>query len=136
MHTCTKKLYYHYPGWHQPSAVFEYLVHNETMENLSLEQKSILVAAATNASLYFTLHLQSENELSLERMMAKGIETHEFPIELMKELYQLSKETLLEECSKDEFSLEVLKSYQAYMNRMQLWGPMSGGGIWKWRGNN
>lgn len=128
-------MYYHYPGWHQPSAVFEYLVHNDTMNTLSKEQKSILVAAATNASLYFTLHLQSENELSLERMMAKGIETHAFPDELLHELYESSKVTLIEECSKDEFSHEVMLSYKAYLNRMSLWGPMSGGGIWKWRSN-
>lgn len=104
------------------------------MNTLSKEQKSILIAAATNASLYFTLHLQSENELSLERMMDKGVEIHGFPDELMQELYVSSKETLLEECGKDEFSKEVMVSYKAYLNRMRQWGPMSGGGIWKWRG--
>ena len=104
------------------------------MDTLSKEQKSILVAAATSASLYFTLHLQAENELSLERMMDVGIETHAFPDELLAELYASSKTTLIEECSKDEFSHEVMLSYKAYLNRMRLWGPMSGGGIWKWRG--
>ena len=133
LHTCSKKLYYHYPGWHQPSAVFEYLVHNETMNTLSKEQKSILIAAATNSSLYFTLHLQSENELALERMIEKGVETHAFPDELLKELYESSKATLIEECSKDSFSHEVMLSYKSYLTRMRQWGPMSSGGIWKWR---
>jgi TRAP-type mannitol/chloroaromatic compound transport system substrate-binding protein len=26
LHKTTKKLIYHYPGWHQPSAVFEFLI--------------------------------------------------------------------------------------------------------------
>jgi TRAP-type mannitol/chloroaromatic compound transport system substrate-binding protein len=106
------------------------------MDTLSKEQKSILVAAATMSSLYFTLHLQSENELALERMMEKGVETHAFPDELLKELYESSKATLLEECSKDKFSHEVMLSYKSYLLRMRQWGPMSSGGIWKWRSAN
>ena len=133
LHTSNKKLVYHYPGWHQPSAVFEYLLHKDLVNTLSKEQIAILEAASIQASLYFTLHLQSENELALERIMGKGIKTHLFSDDLLQTLNLLSNQTLEEVCSKDPFSLEVLISYRGFLERMTKWGPMSGSAIWKWR---
>ncbi len=133
MHNSKKELYYHYPGWHQPSAVFEYLLHKDLYNSLSNEQTAILNAASIQASLYFTLHLQSENQLALERILNKGVKTHAFPDDLLETLHQLSNQTLENVCSKDPFSTEVLRSYQSFLERMRKWGPMSGSAIWKWR---
>jgi len=108
-------------------------LHRNLYNTLSNEQIAIINAASIQASLYFTLHLQSENELALERIMAKGIKTHAFSDDLLKTLSHLSNQTLEEECSKDPFSLEVLRSYQSFQERMTKWGPMSGSAIWKWR---
>ncbi len=66
-------------------------------------------------------------------MKANGVETHRFPDELLEKLHESSNQTLGEICSKDEFSLRVLKSYIDFLERMRKWGPMSSSAIWKWR---
>lgn len=110
-------------------------MHRDLYNSLSKEQTSILEAASIQSSLYFTLHLQSENELALQRIINNGVKTHAFPDDLLVTLSHLSNQTLEEVCSKDQFSSEVLKSYQNFLERMRKWGPMSGSAIWKWRRN-
>lgn len=110
-------------------------MHKSLYNSLSNQQIAILNSASLQASLYFTLHLQSENELSLERMIQQGVETHAFSDGLLEKLNILSNETLEEVCNQDEFSLEVFKSYKSFLERMRKWGPMSGSAIWKWRNN-
>jgi TRAP-type mannitol/chloroaromatic compound transport system substrate-binding protein len=133
LHKTKKKLYFHYPGWHQPSAVFEYLIPKDIYNSLSDEQVAMIDSASINASLHFTLHLQAENELVLEKMMKAGVELHRFPDELILKLRDASRQVLNETMKQDDFSYEVYKSYMGYLERMSLWGPMSGSAIWKWR---
>lgn len=136
LHKTKKKMYFHYPGWHQPSAVFEFLINKDLHSTLSNQQIHMLKVASLNASLHFTLHLQSENELVLEKMMKAGVELHEFPRELLAELKVISSDVLKETMSQDKFSSEVMGSYMKYLERMSSWGPMSGKALWKWRQEN
>jgi TRAP-type mannitol/chloroaromatic compound transport system substrate-binding protein len=133
LHKTKKKLYFHYPGWHQPSAVFEFLLNKDLHNSLSNEQVAMLNAASLQASLHFTLHLQAENELVIEKMVKQGIELHQFPDELLGELKKISTEVLKDTMDQDEFSKEVMKSYLGFLSRMSKWGPMSGSALWKWR---
>ncbi len=133
LHKTKKKLICHYPGWHQPSAVFEFLINNNTYKTLSKEQVAMIKAASLEASLHFTLHLQAENELVIEKFKAMGVEFHQFPDNLLKELKKISDEVLDETMKQDSFSTEVMKSYLSYLDRMSKWGPMSGSALWKWR---
>ena len=93
----------------------------------------MLNAASIQASLHFTLHLQADNEVVLERMIEQGVQLHQFPNEVLQKLKALSSEVLEETCGKDDFSREVMASYQAFLDRMSKWGPMSGSALWKWR---
>ena len=135
LHKCKKKLYFHYPGWHQPSAVFEYLISKDLYLSLSEEQVAMLNSATLHSGLLFTLHLQAENELVLEKMMKSGVEIHKFPDEMLLKLKETAKGVIENTMKEDKFSYEVYQSYMKYLERMALWGPMSGSAIWKWRSN-
>jgi TRAP-type mannitol/chloroaromatic compound transport system substrate-binding protein len=133
LHKTKKKLICHYPGWHQPSAVFEFLLNKDVYNELSKEQVAMINAAAMQASLHFTLHLQAENELVIEKFKKQGVEFHQFPDELLQKLKIISSEVLKETMNQDEFSKEVMESYLKFLTRMSEWGPMSGSALWKWR---
>ena len=66
-------------------------------------------------------------------MIVNGVETHEFPDSLLKQLNVMSNETLEEVCKTDPFSMRVYNSYFEFLSRMRKWGPMSTSAIWKWR---
>jgi TRAP-type mannitol/chloroaromatic compound transport system substrate-binding protein len=136
LHKTKKKFYFHYPGWHQPSAVFEFLINKDLYSTLSNQQIHMLNAASLHASMHFTLHLQAENELVIEKMVKGGVELHQFPEELLVELKKISTDVLKETMSQDKFSNEVMESYLKFLDRMSLWGPMSGKALWKWRKEN
>jgi TRAP-type mannitol/chloroaromatic compound transport system substrate-binding protein len=96
----------------------------------------MLKGAAHSASSYFNKLLLANNELVLEKMIEGGTQLHKFPDELLKELEQISKDVLIESCSKDEFAKKVMKSYLSFLDRMMKWGPMSGAAMWHWREKN
>jgi len=133
LHKTTAKLIYHYPGWHQPSAVFEFLVNKNALASLSSQHQAVLRAAAHLANSHFTQSLLAKNRGVLDTMIAGGVELHEFPAALLSDLKKTSREVLIASCSKCEFSKKVMGSYLSFLDSAERWGPMSGAALWKWR---
>jgi TRAP-type mannitol/chloroaromatic compound transport system substrate-binding protein len=134
LHKVVPKLIYHYPGWHQPSAVFEFLVNQNVWKSLTQQQQALLTAASHNASTSFTESLLAKNQIVLERMISEhSVKMHKFPDSLLQALKKDSEKVLAEHCAGDKFSLEVMESYLKFLKQMEKWGPMSSAAMWQWR---
>lgn len=51
LHAVKPALVFHYPGWHQPGAVFEFLLHRKTHDEQLNKRQRALVRAASHVRL-------------------------------------------------------------------------------------
>lgn len=133
IHKLAKPLVYHYPGWHQPSAVFEFLVNADSMRALTLQQRALIRAAALRARTNFTQSMLAGNRVALDRFLQAGVRMHRFPTTLLEELKRLSDEVVQEHVAGHELASRVHSSYRDFQRRMEQWGPMSDAAMWSWR---
>lgn len=114
--------YNYFPGWHQPSTLFELIVNKDVWEGLS-ERAHAQIEAACLANITTNL---AEGEATNYAAMVKnseenGVTIKQWPQEMLDQFQSTWNEVAAELAAEDEFFAEVWADLQEYRAGYRIW---------------
>lgn len=114
-HKVTK--YYYYPGWHEPSANLEFIIHKPSLEALPKDLQAIVKGATKAINQDMLNEYTAKNVESLRALIEDhNVQLRKFPADVLAKLEQASKEVVAEQSAKDPAMQKVYKAYMNYLN--------------------
>jgi TRAP-type mannitol/chloroaromatic compound transport system substrate-binding protein len=118
--------YYYYPGWHEPGTTLECFVNKNAFSGLPEDLQQIVLGAAKIANLDMLCEFISKNNDALNILQNKHkVDIRPYPKEVMQELYEISKDVVMELSLKNDFAKNVYKSYTSFQNKTKNWNEIS-----------
>lgn len=113
--------YYYFPGWHQPSTLFELMLSRKAWEALSDSRKAQLELACGDNFREGLAEGEAGQFAALNDLKAKGVELRSLPPEVLAAL-RASWDAVAEEIAAgDETFRSVYTSLQAFRRDYRLW---------------
>lgn len=95
LHTIAQ--YYYYPGWHEPGSTLETIINLVAFQSLPKDLQAILQTACRKVNADMLDEFTAQNRLALKELtQTHGVELRRLPDDVLKQLYQASKEVLAE----------------------------------------
>ncbi len=118
--------FYYYPGWHEPGATLEAMIHKPTFDALPEDLKTIVLTACKAVNVDILSEYMARNPAALNTLVDEhGVQMRAFPVDVLTRLRQLSAEVVAEVAEKDEFSRRVHASYQKFLNQSKAYSAIS-----------
>jgi TRAP-type mannitol/chloroaromatic compound transport system substrate-binding protein len=113
--------HYYFPGWHNQSAVGEFLVNLKAYEKLSpAHRKTIDVACDANIKWSFTAGEARQFE-AIEKIRSEGVTIHFWPEPILQEMRKAWDQVVAEESAKDPLFKRTYDSYAAFRSKYEIW---------------
>ena len=116
--------HYYFPGWHQPSSIFELQINMDRWNELSVAQQAMIeIVCGDNyrAGLGMSEAAQAD---ALVELRAKGVEFHKWPPEILAVFREKWNEVVMEEAAKDEMFNTVWQSFTAFREKYAIWAEL------------
>ena len=117
--------YYYYPGWHEPGAMLEFIVHRPDYEKLPDDLRAVLTVAARAVNQDMLDEYTSRNNAALEQLLAKGVQLRRLPDAVLNGLKRVSQEVLEEMAQGDPQVREVHDAYWTYAKKVRNYHRIS-----------
>lgn len=116
---------YYYPGWHEPSANLELIIHSKSWESLPKDLQQIIRSAAAATGVWVISKSEAENGPALKRLIEQhGVQVRPLPKEVLQKLRMHSVAVINEIAAKDAFSTKVFKSYEQFGKDLAHWSKV------------
>ncbi|MCP4697662.1 MAG: TRAP transporter substrate-binding protein [Gammaproteobacteria bacterium] len=118
--------YYYYPGWHEPGTSLELIVNRDAWNTLPKDLQRLIevTAMANNQRIYAQFQAANLNALN-ELKSKQHIEVLRFPRDVLKKLYGLAREVMMEEAGKSTDFKRVYEAYEAFRAKNAAWDAIS-----------
>ena len=114
--------YNYFPGWHQPSTLFELLINKDVWEDLSeTAQKQIEVACLANVMTNLAEGEATNFEAMVENTENNGVIIKKWSPEILSTFESTWEEVVAELADGDEFFQEVWADLQEYRKGYSTW---------------
>lgn len=118
---------YYYSGWQEPGAEVQFLVNQETWNELPKELQEILRVAMRTAA--YDMYAKSTNDSAeaWDRMKEDypNVEHKVFPPEVINALRETTHRLLNEEAENDPLAREIIASQKEYLRKVRKWTNIS-----------
>ncbi len=116
--------HYYFPGWHQPSSIFELMINVDKWNALSDSQQAMVeIVCGDNYREGLALGEAAQAD-AMEELQAKGVEFHKWSPEVIETLRAAWQEVAAEEAAKDETFKLVLDSFEAFRSKYKVWADL------------
>jgi len=113
--------HYYFPGWHQPTSLFELIVNMDRWNALSEVQKTQVETVCSANFTYGTALSEAMQADALKELEARGVVFHEWSPEMLDAFREAWNEVAAEEAAKDEDFAAVLQSLESFRSRYATW---------------
>lgn len=125
---------YYYPGWHEPTAMLEFQVNADALNQLPADLQKIIEVAARAINADMLDEYMTRNAIALEELKTEfGIEPEPFPVDFMRELKQVADKYYQEEAARDEDFARIMKSHDDFKERTYKWLTISEKAMYEYR---
>ncbi|MBU6954708.1 MULTISPECIES: TRAP transporter substrate-binding protein [unclassified Hahella] len=112
--------YYYYPGWHEPGTSLEFTFNKKAFEALPKDLQAIVEVAARMINQDMLDEYTARNNAALNELVNNhGVDVRRFPDDVLKELQDISRQTIQEIAEKDPAVKKVYESYEKF--RSNVW---------------
>ena len=112
--------FYHYPGWHEPSACLEAIVNAEAYAALPQDLQQIVAGACEATSHNMLAEFTARNQQALRQLVDEhGVQLVPFPDDVLAALRETADAVVRELAETDEMAGKVYASYQAYKQQVR-----------------
>ena len=113
--------HYYFPGWHQPSSLFELIVNKDRWDAMSETQRT-QIRSVCGDNYRFGLGLaEAAQAKALTELKAKGVIFHRWPDDILAKFREGWEEVAAEEAAKDENFKKVYASFTAFRDEYAVW---------------
>lgn len=116
---------YYFPGWHQPSTLFELMVNLKKWESLTASAKAQVEAVCGDNIRYGLAEGEAAQFQALKTLQAQGVTIHRWPGEILDALKSAWNEVAKEEAKADKDFSRVWKSLVAFRKDYTIWGELN-----------
>lgn len=118
--------YYYTSSWHEPSTTSELMINKKAWETLPKDLQAIVRSAAGAANIASHSWAEAHNADALKDLVGNyGVETRQFPKEVIDELRAKTMVVLEDEASKDALVRKVHTSFMAFKAKHDKWNTLS-----------
>jgi TRAP-type mannitol/chloroaromatic compound transport system substrate-binding protein len=113
--------YYYYPGFWEGTAQLVVLVNQKKWDELPVEYKAAIEAAAAETNIHMTAQYDSKNPAALRRIVAGGAVLKQFPRPVMEAAYKAAFELYDELAAKSAHFKRIYEPWRAFRDEEYLW---------------
>ncbi|MBL6928031.1 MAG: TRAP transporter substrate-binding protein [Rhodospirillales bacterium] len=113
--------HYYFPGWHQPSTLFELMINLEKWEALTPMAKTRVEAVCGDNIRHGLAEAEATQFAALKNIYATGVEIHRWPAEIIAALEKAWLQVAAEQSKNDKDFKRVWKSLQAFREDYSIW---------------
>ncbi len=118
--------YYYYPGWHEPGTELELLINKARWDSLPADLQRMVKQAAAATSVWTYSAMEYHNSQALKELSTKkNVQLLPFPPDVMRELRNITVQTLIGEAEKDPDFKRVYDAYQSFRLEYQPWHSLT-----------
>jgi TRAP-type mannitol/chloroaromatic compound transport system substrate-binding protein len=122
--------YYHYPGWHEPGTVQEFVFNKKAYEALSSDLRRTLDLAVATTAVSGSTDYHTKNAVALARLATefKGkVEVVPFPAPVLRDLKTLTAAVVRETSEKTPMARKVHASFTKFQALVGPWNHVADG---------
>jgi TRAP-type mannitol/chloroaromatic compound transport system substrate-binding protein len=121
-----EKLYYYYPGWHEPGTTLECLVNKAAYDALPEDLQSIVMSAAHVVNNDMLAEYTARNNAALQTLVNEHhVDVRPLPDSVLTRLRELSEQVVAEIAGKDAQTQRVFDSYRTFQRQVFAWHDIS-----------
>jgi TRAP-type mannitol/chloroaromatic compound transport system substrate-binding protein len=117
--------HYYYPGWWEPGPTLSLYVNEEAWGRLSVEQKRMFRAAATESAMRMTAQYDAVNPPALARLIDSGTRLTPFPTDVMTAAERVSFDLYGELASSDSAYRKIYNAWKKVREQAYRWSSVS-----------
>jgi TRAP-type mannitol/chloroaromatic compound transport system substrate-binding protein len=116
---------YYVPGWQQPSAVLDFLMHKDTWDQLPAALRAQIETACQANIAWMLSRSPNLQGLALEKLRASGVEIREWSPELLVAFRKNTEVVLKDEAERDPDFAAALANQRAFVAQGARWRTLS-----------
>ena len=116
---------YYFPGWHQPSTLFELMINMEKWKALSPSAKAQIEAVCGDNIRFGLAEGEASQYAALKELQTKGVVIRRWPREILEALNKAWNEVAKEEAKANRGFKRVWKSLSAFREDYAIWQELS-----------
>ncbi len=116
---------YYFPGWHQPSTLFELMINLEKWTALSASAKAQIEAVCGDNIRFGLAEGEAAQYAALKELQTKGVVIRRWPGEILEALNKAWNEVAKEEAKANRDFKRVWKSLSAFREDYTIWQELS-----------
>jgi TRAP-type mannitol/chloroaromatic compound transport system substrate-binding protein len=118
--------YYYYPGWHEPGAMLELIVNQDSFDALPPDLQAIVTYAARAASQDMLDEFTARNNAALQDLIDnKGVQLRRLPDDVLLALYRGSEKVMQRLITEDPMAAKVYESYKQFYDGVREYHHIS-----------
>lgn len=118
--------YYYYSGWHEPSAVLEFMVNKQAYASLPKDLQAIVEVATRAVNQDMLDEYTARNNEAMQTLVNKhDVDMRPLPKDVMQALKLASDEVMLEQAAADPMFKKVYDSYKAFQDDVSAYHKLS-----------
>jgi len=116
---------YYFPGWHQPTTLFELMINQEKWETLSPAAKAQVEAVCGDNIRYGLAEGEAVQFKALKELQKNGVVLRRWPSEILEALETAWQEVAREESKANRGFNRVWKSLSAFRKEYEIWRELN-----------
>ncbi|XKE45682.1 TRAP transporter substrate-binding protein [Halomonas organivorans] len=111
--------YYYYPGWHEPTVMFEAIVNEEAMAELPADLQAILRTAVRDVNQDVLDEYTARNNDALQTLVEEhDVELRRLPDDVLAQAKAHSEDVVAELAESSEMAQKIYDSYRAFQDKV------------------
>ncbi|WP_280547079.1 MULTISPECIES: TRAP transporter substrate-binding protein [unclassified Halomonas] len=111
--------YYYYPGWHEPTVMFEAIINEEAYASLPADLQAILRTAVRDINADVLDEYTARNNDALETLVNEhDVELRRLPDDVLAQAKKHSADVVAELAESSDMARKIYDSYQAFQNKV------------------
>ncbi|CAM3896323.1 TRAP transporter substrate-binding protein [Vreelandella rituensis] len=111
--------YYYYPGWHEPTVMFEAIINEEAMASLPADLQAILKTAVRDINASVLDEYTARNNDALETLINEhDVELRRIPDDVLDQAREHSEDVVAELAESSELAGRIHESYRDFQDKV------------------
>lgn len=118
--------YYYYPGWHEPTVMFETIVNEEALAGLPDDLQAILTTAVRDINANVLDEYTARNNDALETLVNEhDVELRRIPDDVLAQARELSQDVTMELAESSDLGMRIYESYSSFQDKVENYHAIS-----------
>ncbi|XGA79969.1 TRAP transporter substrate-binding protein [Halomonas sp. CH40] len=111
--------YYYYPGWHEPTVMFETIVNEEALAELPSDLQAILTTAVRDINANVLDEYTARNNDALETLVNEHeVELRRIPDDVLAQAREYSDDVIAELAESSDLATRIYESYSTFQDKV------------------